>query len=91
MESDRGLGGSNSEYREVLVKEIRAHRAYSRVATLTGIGLIGLGIVVGFTSSDLGLLLDLVGILRALSAIYDLGRKDQLQRSLERIEGKARV
>jgi hypothetical protein len=67
------------------------HRTYSRVAALTGLGLIGLGLLVGFSNTDLGLLIDLVGILRAVSAIYDNGRKDQLQKSLERIEGKTRA
>jgi len=87
-ESESGLG---LEYRGVLVKEIRMHRAYSRAAALTGLGLIVLGLLVDFSNSDLGLLIDLVGILRAVSAIYDLGRKDQLQKSLERIEEKTRV
>lgn len=83
--------GVGLEYRSVLVKEIRMHRTYSRVAALTGLGLIGSGLLVGFSNADLGLLIDLVGILRAVSAIYDNGRKDQLQKSLERIEGKTRA
>jgi hypothetical protein len=91
MAIDESLMGPGLEYRSVLVKEIRMHRAYSRVAALTGLGLIGLGLLVGFSNSDLGLLVDLVGILRAVSAIYDIGRKDQLQKSLERIEGKTRA
>ncbi len=91
MASNEGLRGLGLEYRGVLVREIRMHRVYARTAALTGLGLIGLGLLVGFSYSDLGLLLDLVGILRAVSAIYDLGRKDQLQKSLERIEEKARV
>jgi hypothetical protein len=91
MASNEMSMGVGLEYRSVLVKEIRMHRTYSRVAALTGLGLIGLGLLVGFSNADLGLLIDLVGILRAVSAIYDNGRKDQLQKSLERIDGKTRA
>ncbi len=91
MASDEGLTGLGLEYRGVLVREIGMHRAYSRVAAITGPGLVGLGILVSPSFSDLGWLLALVGILRAVSAVYDLGRKDQLQKSLDRIEGKSRV
>jgi hypothetical protein len=91
MASNEMSMGVGLEYRSVLVKEIRMHRTYSRVAALTGLGLIGSGLLVGFSNADLGLLIDLVGILRAVSAIYDNGRKDQLQKSLERIDGKTRA
>jgi hypothetical protein len=67
------------------------HRTYSVVAVVTGLGLVGLGIVISPSYSDLGWLLLLVGILRAVSAAYDIGRKDQLQKSLERIDEKARA
>ncbi len=41
MASNESSMGVGLEYRSVLVKEIRMHSAYSRVAALTG--LIGLG------------------------------------------------
>ena len=91
MASDEGLSGLGLEYRGVLEREIRMHRAYSRVVAVTGLGLVGLGILLTGYFSGLGWLLVLVGILRAVSAVYDLGRKDQLQKSLDRIEGKVRV
>ena len=89
MSSEEGIGGLGSEYRGVLVKEVRMHRSYSVVAAITGIGLMGLGVLVSSSFSDLGWLLVLVGLLRAVSALYDFGRKDQLQKSLERIDDKA--
>ena len=48
-----------------------------------------MGILVSRSSSDLGWLLALLGILRAVSALFDLGHKDQLQKSLDRIDEKA--
>jgi hypothetical protein len=89
MSSEEGIRGLGPEYRGVLVKEVRMHRTYSIVAAVTGLGLVGLGILVSGSSSDLGWLLALVGILRAVSALFDFGRKDQLQKSLERIDEKA--
>ncbi len=92
LASEEAIRGLGPEYRGVLVKEVRMHRSYSIVAAVTGLGLIGLGILVGNTSSsDLGWLLALVGLLRAVSAFYDFGRKDRLQKSLERIDEKAGV
>ena len=91
MASEDGMRGLGSEYRGVLVKEIKMHRSYSVVAAITGLGLLGLGIVVTSSYSDLGWLLVLVGLLRAVSALYDFGRKDQLQKSLEKIDEKAGV
>jgi len=89
MASEEAIRGLGPEYRGVLVKEIKMHRSYSVVAAITGLGLLGLGILVSSSSSDLGWLLTLVGLLRAVSALYDFGRKDQLQKSLERIDEKA--
>jgi hypothetical protein len=71
------------------VKEIKMHKNYFVVAVITGLGLIGLGTVIGPSYSDLGWLLALVGAMRAVTAFYDIGRKDQLQKSLERIDEKA--
>jgi len=89
MVSDEDIRALGLEYRGVLVREIRVHRVYSRVAAVTGLGLLGLGLGISFSYSDIGWLLVLVGILRAVSAIYDLGRKDQLQQSLTRLDEKA--
>lgn len=89
MVNEEGIRVLGLEYRGVLVREIRVHRVYSRVATVTGLGLLGLGLGISFSYSDIGWLLVLVGILRAVSAIYDLGRKDQLQQSLTRLDEKA--
>lgn len=89
MANDEGIRGLGIEYRGVLVKEIRAHKVFSRVAAITGLGLLGLGIAISFSFSDLGWLLVIVGILRAITALYDLGRKDQLQQDLTRIDEKA--
>jgi len=89
LASEEGIRGLGPEYRGVLVREVRMHRSYSIVAAITGLGLVGLGILVSSSSSDLGWLLALVGLLRAVSALYDFGRKDQLQKSLERIDEKA--
>ena len=91
MASEEAVRGLGPEYRGVLVKEIKMHRSYSVVAAVTGLGLVGLGILVRSSSSDLGWLLVLVGLLRAVSALYDFSRKDQLQKSLERIDEKAGV
>jgi hypothetical protein len=91
MASEDGVRNLGPEYRGVLVREIRMHRTYSVVAVVTGLGLVGLGIVISPSYSDLGWLLLLVGILRAVSAAYDIGRKDQLQKSLERIDERARA
>ena len=91
MASEEGIRELGKEYREVLVREIRAHTVFSRVAAITGLGLIGLGIAISFSYSDLGYLLLLVGTLRAVTALYDLGRKDKLQQSLERIDEKAKA
>ena len=91
MATEDGVRGLGPEYRGVLVKEIKMHRSYSVVAAITGLGLLGLGIVITSSYSDLGWLLVLVGLLRAVSAVYDFGRKDQLQKSLERIDEKAGV
>jgi len=91
LASEEGIRELGKEYREVLVREIRAHTVFSRVAAITGLGLIGLGIAISFSYSDLGYLLLLVGTLRAVTALYDLGRKDKLQQSLERIDEKAKA
>ncbi len=91
MASEGAIRGLGPEYRGVLVKEIKMRRSYSVVAAVTGLGLVGLGILVRSSSSDLGWLLVLVGLLRAVSALYDFSRKDQLQKILERIDEKAGV
>ncbi len=91
MASEEGIRGLGLEFRGVLVKEIEMHRNYSRAAAITGLGLVGLGILVSPSYSDFGWLLALLGTLRAVSAVYDLGRKDQLQKSLERIDEKAGI
>ncbi len=91
MASEDGVRNLGPEYRGVLVREIKMHRNYSVVAVITGLGLIGLGLAISASYSDLAWLLAFVGILRSVSAVYDIGRKDQLQKSLERIDEKAGV
>ena len=91
MATEDGVRGLGPEYREVLMKEIKMHRSYSVVAAITGLGLLGLGIIVTPSYSDLGWLLVLVGLLRTVSALYDFGRKDHLQKSLEKIDEKAGI
>lgn len=86
---DEGAIDLGAKYREVLVKEIRTHRSYSLAAGITGLGLVGLGILITASTSVLGWLLVLLGILRLVSALYDMGRKDALQKSLERIDENA--
>lgn len=88
MAIEKGSIGMDLDYREVLVKEIRAHKNYLKVAAITGLGLIGLGAIVSFSYSDLGILVSLIGMLRVLSGVYDLGRKDRLEKSLELIDEK---
>lgn len=86
---DEGAIDLGAKYREVLVKEIRTHRSYSLAAGITGLGLVGLGVLITASTSVLGWLFVLFGILRLVSALYDMGRKDSLQKSLERIDEKA--
>jgi hypothetical protein len=78
-----------AQYREIVAGEIRNHRLFSRITLLTGVGLIGLGIVIAISSPDLsalGYLLLFVGFLRFLNTFYDLQREDRLKKSVRRIE-----
>ncbi len=75
------------EYRRVLEGEVHAHKRFSRITALTGVGLLIGGLFATYFSS-LGWLLVLFGMLRVLNSIYDLQREDELHRKLGRIEGR---
>jgi hypothetical protein len=77
------------QYREIVEREIRNHRLFSRITLMTGAGLIGLGVLIAFYSPDLislGYLLLFVGVLRFLNTFYDLQREDHLKKSVRRVE-----
>lgn len=77
-----------SEYRGILVKEIGSHRSYARSMLATGLGLLGLGIVLTFYFSFLGYLLVIVGLIRSLNTYYDITRQDELRLSLKQLDRK---
>ena len=76
------------EYRQVLMKEVRTHRQFSRIAILTGCGLLVGGVVTLYYYAPLGWLLVIVAVLRVLNSLYDLQREDELQRRLRQLEDR---
>jgi hypothetical protein len=76
-------------YRTVLEKEVATHRLFSRVTLVSGVALI-LGGIVATYYSPLGWLLVFVGILRVLNTLYDLQRKDDLDRKLKQLDREFR-
>jgi hypothetical protein len=73
-------------YRRVLEREVASHRLFSRIALVTGAGLVLGGIAATYYYASLGWLLVIVGILRLLNTLYDLQRKDDLDRKLEQLD-----
>ncbi len=69
-------------HNRILSDEVREHALYAKILLATGFGLILLGFLIAAIYTPLGLLLILVGILRAVNSVYDFKRGDSLKRKM---------
>jgi hypothetical protein len=69
-------------YNRILSDEVRDHALYAKVLLATGFGLILVGLLIATIYAPLGLLLVLVGLLRAINSIYDFRREEQLKKKM---------
>lgn len=75
-----------TKYRRVLEGEVASHRLFSRITLATGAGLVLAGVAITYYYASLGWLLVIVGILRVLNTLFDLQRKDDLDRKLKQLD-----
>jgi hypothetical protein len=69
-------------HNRILSDEVRDHALYAKVLLATGCGLILGGFLIALYFAPLGLLVTLVGILRAINSIYDFRREDSLKKKM---------
>ena len=72
-------------YERLVKDEAKNHRLFAKTLLLTGLAMILAGLLVTAYYAPLGLLLLIVGTIRAINSVYDFGREDSLKRKMRMI------